>query len=197
MYSKTLELTRCHKCSHALSSIASMFMVSKRLDPKSGGLSNTCAMILLSIKQHPLKTAWAAYYNKKQHPKGDQNHQHQMLFLLGPNDPSKCVAKKSQDFWWFLYLFKGPPGYKQRVDPRCKGHTATEIPPDGAVLVCWKPWRQNFEFRPDRKRKLSWNIPWKGGVPRGGGSLIFPKVPQSFLGILRVPQLPPPLNTPP
>ena len=37
----------------------------------------------------------------------------------------------------------------------------------------------------------------KGGVPRGGGSLIFPKVPQSSLGILRVPQLPPPLNTPP
>ena len=31
----------------------------------------------------------------------------------------------------------------------------------------------------------------------GGGSLIFPKVPQSSLGILRVPQLPPPLNTPP
>ena len=30
-----------------------------------------------------------------------------------------------------------------------------------------------------------------GGVPRGGGSLIFPKVPQSSLGILRVPQLPP------
>ena len=37
----------------------------------------------------------------------------------------------------------------------------------------------------------------KGGVPRGGGSLMFPKVPQSSLGILRVPQLPPPLNTPP
>ena len=36
-----------------------------------------------------------------------------------------------------------------------------------------------------------------GGVPRGGGSLMFPKVPQSSLGILRVPQLPPPLNTPP
>ena len=35
-----------------------------------------------------------------------------------------------------------------------------------------------------------------GGVPRGGGSLMFPKVPQSSLGILRVPQLPPPLNTP-
>ena len=32
----------------------------------------------------------------------------------------------------------------------------------------------------------------RGGVPRGGGSLIFPKVPQSSLGILRVPQLPPP-----
>ena len=31
-----------------------------------------------------------------------------------------------------------------------------------------------------------------GGGPRGGGSLIFPKVPQSSLGILRVPQLPPP-----
>ena len=30
------------------------------------------------------------------------------------------------------------------------------------------------------------------GGPRGGGSLIFPKVPQSSLGILRVPQLPPP-----
>ena len=38
----------------------------------------------------------------------------------------------------------------------------------------------------------------RGGVPRGGGSLIFPKVPQSSLGILRVPYLPPPpLNTPP
>ena len=36
----------------------------------------------------------------------------------------------------------------------------------------------------------------RGGVPRGGGSLIFPKVPQSSLGILRVPQLPLPLNTP-
>ena len=36
-----------------------------------------------------------------------------------------------------------------------------------------------------------------GGCPRGGGSLIFPKVPQSSLGILRVPQLPPPLDTPP
>ena len=29
----------------------------------------------------------------------------------------------------------------------------------------------------------------KGGGPRGGGSLIFPKVPQSSLGILRVLQL--------
>ena len=29
----------------------------------------------------------------------------------------------------------------------------------------------------------------KGGGPRGGVSLIFPKVPQSSLGILRVPQL--------
>ncbi len=38
----------------------------------------------------------------------------------------------------------------------------------------------------------------RGGLPGGGGSLIFPKVPQSSLGILRVPQLPPPpLNTPP
>ena len=37
----------------------------------------------------------------------------------------------------------------------------------------------------------------KGGVPRGGGSLMFPKVPQSSLGILRVPQLPPPLEYPP
>ncbi len=37
----------------------------------------------------------------------------------------------------------------------------------------------------------------KGGVPRGGGSLMFPKVPQSSLGILRVPQLPPPLEHPP
>ena len=37
----------------------------------------------------------------------------------------------------------------------------------------------------------------RGGGPRGGGSLIFPKVPQSSLGILRVPQLPLPLNTPP
>ncbi len=37
----------------------------------------------------------------------------------------------------------------------------------------------------------------RGGF-QGGGSLIFPKVPQSSLGILRVPQLPPPpLNTPP
>ena len=36
----------------------------------------------------------------------------------------------------------------------------------------------------------------RGGVPRGGGSLIFPKVPQSSLGILRVPQLPPPLEHP-
>ena len=35
----------------------------------------------------------------------------------------------------------------------------------------------------------------KGVVPRGGGSLIFPKVPQSSLGILRVPQLPPPIGT--
>ena len=37
----------------------------------------------------------------------------------------------------------------------------------------------------------------RGGVPRGGGSLIFPKVPQSSLGILRVPQLPPPWTNPP
>ena len=29
-------------------------------------------------------------------------------------------------------------------------------------------------------------------VVKGGGSLIFPNVPQSSLGILRVPQLPPP-----
>ena len=36
-----------------------------------------------------------------------------------------------------------------------------------------------------------------GGVPRGGGSLIFPKVPQSSLGILKVPQVPPPLEHPP
>ena len=35
-----------------------------------------------------------------------------------------------------------------------------------------------------------------GGVPRGGGSLMFPKVPQSSLGILRVPQLPPPWTPP-
>ena len=37
----------------------------------------------------------------------------------------------------------------------------------------------------------------KRGVPKGGGSLIFPKVPQSSLGILRVPQLPPPLGSTP
>ena len=37
----------------------------------------------------------------------------------------------------------------------------------------------------------------RGGVPRGGGSLMFPKVPQSSLGIFRVPQLPPPLEHPP
>ena len=36
----------------------------------------------------------------------------------------------------------------------------------------------------------------KGGGPRGGGSLIFPKVPQSSLGILRIPQLPPPWTPP-
>ena len=36
----------------------------------------------------------------------------------------------------------------------------------------------------------------KGGGPRGGVSLIFPKIPQSSLGILRVPQLPPPLGHP-
>ncbi len=35
------------------------------------------------------------------------------------------------------------------------------------------------------------------GGPRGGVSLIFPKVPQSSLGILRVPQLPRPLGHPP
>ena len=34
------------------------------------------------------------------------------------------------------------------------------------------------------------------GGPRGGGSLMFPKVPQSSLEILRVPQLPPPLGHP-
>ena len=35
-------------------------------------------------------------------------------------------------------------------------------------------------------------------IPRGGGSLMFPKVPQSSLGILTVPQLPPPpLEHPP
>ena len=43
---------------------------------------------------------------------------------------------------------------------------------------------------------LPYFIGLRRGVPRGGGSLMFPKVPQSSLGILRVPQLPPPLNTP-
>ena len=38
----------------------------------------------------------------------------------------------------------------------------------------------------------------RAGGPTGGGSLVFPKVPQSsLLGILRVPQLPPPLEHPP
>ena len=56
----------------------------------------------------------------------------------------------------------------------------------------------------ETKSHKQWNAPWlcyrvvKGGGPRGGGSLIFPNVPQSSLGILRVPQFPPPpLNTPP
>ena len=50
-----------------------------------------------------------------------------------------------------------------------------------------------------RKHYSNWkfnNRILKGGGPRGGGSLMFPKVPESLLGILRVPQEHPlPLRT--
>ena len=66
------------------------------------------------------------------------------------------------------------------------------------------PWFPDIRLLSNRSLESSADITvvdviglLRGGVPRGGGSLIFPKVPRSSLGILRVPQLPPPLNTPP
>ena len=79
--------------------------------------------------------------------------------------------------------------------------------------MAWRPW---FSSSPQGKIKTPWSCSgklsvgrtgWmedmliyrvvKGGGPRGGVSLMFPKVPQSSLGILRVLQLPPPLEHPP
>ena len=56
---------------------------------------------------------------------------------------------------------------------------------EGMVL---SPVNQNYNYR----------VLKGGGGPRGGGSLtlMFPKVPQSSLGIPRVPQLPPLLGHP-
>ena len=48
--------------------------------------------------------------------------------------------------------------------------------------------------------KIGWNCCMLNRILKGPGvviPLIFPKVPESFLGILRVPQLPPPLEHPP
>ena len=64
------------------------------------------------------------------------------------------------------------------------------IPPRDVALVTGNAGIQNFS-------KLTYRVVKGGGVPRGGGSLIFPKVPQSSLGILRVPQLPPLEHPPP
>ena len=109
MYSKPLELTRWHKCSHALSSIASMFMISKRLDPKSAGLSNTCAMILLSIKQHPLKTAWAAYYNKKTTSWGWPKSPTSNDLFVGSKWSIKVCGKKIPGFLMIFVPFQRSP----------------------------------------------------------------------------------------
>ena len=66
-------------------------------------------------------------------------------------------------------------------------------------MCCFLLWKLGFfppVFIVDPSRSKCW-----GEVvsppPRGGVSLIFPKVPQSSLGILGVPQLPPPLGHPP
>lgn len=109
-------------------------MISKRRHPpKSRGISKIVYQTT-SIENHVL----AANYITKSTSHGWPKSPTIGDLFVGSNDPSKCVAETSQDF---LYLFTGPffwTASTTKVDPRCKGHTAKEIPPDGIVFVCWK-----------------------------------------------------------
>ena len=86
------------------------------------------------------------------------------------------ILIKSCQPLWDAYRFQNPATLRCFLDPR-------------------KHREDDQDFLPLGHTHLIGLL--SGGVPRGGGSLIFPNVPQSSLGILRVPQLPPPLNTPP
>ena len=77
--------------------------------------------------------------------------------------------------------------------PQRMHHFTGEIPQNSPSNICIK------SDSPTKKKHLAifhYRVVKGGGVPRGGGPLMFPKVPQSSLGILRVPQLPPPLEHP-
>ena len=109
--------------------------------------------------------------------------------LYVPQD--HALVKKGPTFMDLTTSGKNPSSFKQNFVPERPSEVT--YPFFRGEESHQSPLVRTFFFLVERfGQRVGYRVVRGGGVPRGGGSLIFPNVPQSSLGILRVPQLPPP-----